>query len=238
MIILYVLKSVVVYPITILSTMISALSATILGFFDPYSRLSNASLRFWGRSVIWLAGAKIVVDGLENIDPTQPYVYLANHQSAYDIVALISVIPGTARFVAKIELFKIPLLSMGMRMSGMLPIDRGNSSEARKMLDKAIDTIKAGCSVIIFPEGTRYHTGKVNIFKKGGFMLALKGGIPIAPTVINGTQNIVRGPLKLIYGGTIKISFLPTVPTNILTADDRNTLVWQVHKEMSKKYLA
>jgi len=69
-------------------------------------------------------------------------------------------------------------------------------------------------------------------------MLALKGGIPIAPTVINGTQNIVRGPLKLIYGGTIKVSFLPTVPTNILTADDRNTLVWQVHKEMSKKYLA
>ncbi len=238
MIIWYIIKSLIVYPLTVLSTMISALSATILGFFDPYSRLSNASLRFWGRSVIWMAGAKIVVDGLENIDPTQPYVYLANHQSAYDIVALISVIPGTARFVAKMELFKIPLLAMGMRMSGMLPIDRGNSSEARKMLDKAIDTIKAGCSVIIFPEGTRFHTGKVNIFKKGGFMLALKGGIPIAPTVINGTQNIVRGPLRLIYGGTIKISFLPTVPTHTLTANDRNTLVWQVHKEMSKKYQA
>jgi len=238
MIVWLIIKSLLAYPLMVLMTIISSINAVILGLFNPYSKISNASLHFWGRSCLWLSGVKVQVEGLENIKADASYIFIANHQSIYDVLALIAVIPGTARFVAKKELFKIPLLSMGMRKSGMLPIDRGNSDEARKMLDKAIDTIKAGCSVIIFAEGTRINNGKINIFKKGGFMLALKGGIPIAPTVLIGTGGIIRGPLKLIHNHTIKIIFRPAVPTNMLTVKDRNTLVWQVHKEMTAVYEA
>lgn len=236
MILWLIIKSIFAYPLMVLVTIISSINAIILGFFNPYSGISNASLHFWGRSCLWLSGVKVKVEGLEHLKEDESYIFIANHQSIYDVLALIAVIPGTARFVAKKELFRIPLLAMGMRKSGMLPIDRGNSEEARKMLDKAIDTIKAGCSVIIFAEGTRINNGKINVFKKGGFMLALKGGIPIAPTVLIGTGDIIRGPLKLIHNHTIKIIFRQIVPTDSLTVKDRNSLVWQVHKEMTAVY--
>lgn len=233
-----ILKSLFVYPLIILMTMIASANAAIFGLFNPYSKISDASLRCWGRSVLWISCVKVKVEGLENLQRDQSYIYLANHQSAFDIVALIGYIPGTARFVAKKELFRIPLLAMGMRMSGTLPIDRGNSEEARMMLDKAIQTIKAKCSIIIFAEGTRINNGKINVFKKGGFMLALKGGIPIVPSVIIGTGDIIRGRLKLIHNQTIKIIFCPVVPTDTLSINDRNSLVWQVQKEMSTVYNA
>jgi 1-acyl-sn-glycerol-3-phosphate acyltransferase len=212
------------YPGILIATICASLFSAFFGFFDPYSKSTTASLRTWGRSLLWLCGTKINIKGLNNIDPEKAYVFAANHMGALDIPALIFAIPQTARFIAKKELFRIPILSMGMRNSGMLKVDRGNSEEARKTLEEAIKTIKGGCSVIIFPEGTRSKTGQIQNFKKGGFYLALNGKIPIIPTVISGTQYTVSEKSKLLKRGTIKIKFLPAV--NIENSENGQISKW------------
>jgi len=123
-----------------------------------------------------------------------------------------------------------------MRNSGMLKIDRGNSEEARKTLKIAIETIKNGCSVVIFPEGTRSKNGEIQNFKKGGFILALNGKIPIIPTVISGTQYVVCKKSKLIKRGTVKIKFLPAIDTNNADYEQRHKLVQFVRESVVAEF--
>ena len=212
------------YPGILLATIIASLSTAFFGFFNPYSKFTTGALRIWGKALLWLCGCKLIIEGLENIDPDKTYVFAANHLGALDIPAMIFAVPRTARFIAKKELFQIPVLAMGMRNSGMLKIDRGNSDEAIKTLEEAIGTIKDGCSVIVFPEGTRSKNGLVQNFKKGAFILALNGKIPVIPTVISGTQYVVPEKNKLIHRGTVKIKFLPAVNTNASEFEQRNKL--------------
>ncbi|KAA3617119.1 MAG: 1-acyl-sn-glycerol-3-phosphate acyltransferase [Calditrichaeota bacterium] len=223
------IHSILAYPAILISTILASLAAAFFGFFNPHSNLTTSAIRLWGRSLLWLSGSKLIIEGLENIEPDKAYVFAANHLGALDIPGVIFAIPQTARFIAKKELFRIPLFSMGMRNSGMLKIDRGNSEEARKTLDEAIGTIKNGCSVVIFPEGTRSKSGQIQNFKKGAFILALNGRIPIIPTVIMGTQHSVSKN-NLIKSGSIKIKFLPAIDTTNADYEQRNKLV-QIVKE-------
>lgn len=232
MIILQFIHTVIVYIIVLIDTIIFSTLAIISGFFNPYSKFSDWVIRTWAKVILWVSGVKMIVDGLENIDPHKPYIFAANHIGAFDILTTVIAIPQTARFIAKAELFKIPLLAQGMRMTGMLEIDRKNSEKARKTLDKAIATIKDGCSVIIFPEGTRSRTNEIQPFKKGGFILAINGKISIIPTVINGTQYIFPKGSKILRSGTAKIKFLKEINADNFSYDNRNALVDYTRTQM------
>ncbi len=223
------------YPGILIFTICASAAAAFFGFFGPYSKLTSGSLRMWGRSLLWVTGNKRIIEGLENIDPDKAYIFAANHVGALDIPAVIFAVPQTARFIAKKELYRIPLFSMGMRNSGMLKVDRGNSEDARKTLIKAIDTIKDGCSVLIFPEGTRSKTGQIQNFKKGAFLLALNGKIPIIPTVISGSQYTMT-PNKCIKRGTIKIKFLSAIDTNNTDYEKSNKLVQLVREKVVAEF--
>ncbi len=234
--IVQIIHTIIAYPCILISTIIASISAAVLGFFNPFSKISTGSLRLWGHSLLWLTGIKLVVEGLENLEPGKAYVFAANHLGALDIPAMLYAIPSTARFIAKKELFKIPIFSRGMRNSGMLKIDRGNSEEAKKTLEEAIKTIKDGCSVIVFAEGTRSRTGQIQNFKKGAFILALNGKIPIIPTVICGTQYVVPKKDKLIKRGTVKIKFLKPVETEHTEFEQRNNLVRAVRESVVSEF--
>ena len=235
MIIIRLIHTVVVLFVAFLSTMLHSTLSLIFGYLiGPYSTLSNENIRIWAKTILGISGARVEVEGLENIKNDNAYIFISNHLSAYDIVSTIAFIPGAARFIAKKELFKIPLFAQGMKSAGMIPIDRGNSAEARKSLDDAIKTIKEGCSVIIFAEGTRSKNGEIQNFKKGGFVLAINGEIPIIPTVICGSQYIRPG--KFIHPGKIKIKFLEAVSTTGITLEKRDQLIKDVRNIIIRNY--
>lgn len=221
-----------------LVTFFCSVAAIISGLINPYSRFTNGIIRFWAGSLLKISGIRLEIYGLENIKPGQPYVFMGNHQSTFDIMTCLSVIPGTARFLAKQELFRIPIFAQGMRAVGMIPVDRGNREKARKSLEKAVDEINNGVSVIIFPEGTRTRDGNIQAFKKGGFVLALKGGIPIMPMVLSGAREVMQKKDLRLHKGRIRIDFLEPVSTANLTYEDRNSLVEQIRTLIINHYNA
>ncbi len=217
-------------------TFIYSVLAIISGLISPYSERTNAVVRGWAGLVLKIAGIKLDVHGLEHLQPGQPYIFMSNHQSTFDIMSCLATIPGTARFIAKQELFRVPVFAQGMRAVGMIPIDRGNSKKARASLDKAIVEIKQGVSVIIFPEGTRSKDGRIQPFKKGGFVLALKGGIPIVPMVISGAMQIMRKKSMFLDKGTIRLEFLPPVDTTQYDYNQRNQLLETIRAQIMERY--
>lgn len=206
------------------------------GLISPYSERTNHIVRSWARALLKISAIQVRVKGIEKIDPKQSYLFMSNHQSTFDIMTCLSVIPGTARFLAKQELFRIPVFAQGMRAVGMIPIDRGNSTKARKSLDKAVEEIKKGVSVIIFPEGTRTKDGNIQPFKKGGFVLAIKGGIPIAPMVLTGAREIMQKKDLHLHKGTIQIEFLDPVPTENFKYEQRQELIKTIRDRIVRHY--
>ena len=235
-IIFYTIHTAIIYIVVFIDSVIFSILSIITGIFNPYSNATNWNIKSWARVILWISGIKLTVEGLENVDPQKSYIFAMNHISLYDIPAAFVAIPQTGRFIAKKELFKIPLLSTAMRLAGILKIDRGNSAEARKTLEKAIQTIQKGCSVIIFPEGTRSKTNEIQAFKKGGFIMAIQGSIAILPTIISGTQYIVPKGSGLVKIGHIRIKFMPEVDTKDYSYEQRNKLLHKVRDIIVKEF--
>ncbi len=155
----------------------------------------------WARGILKACGIKVHVSGLENVDPATPRIYMSNHQSYFDILGLLAVIPVDFKFIMKQELMKIPLLGPTMRAAGYIGIAREDPRKAVASLNEAVKRIRAGASVMILPEGTRSPDGRLQEFKKGGFTLALKAGCDIVPVTIQGSHRIVpKGSLNIRKG--------------------------------------
>ncbi len=218
------------------STGIGSVLAVIGGLFNPYSGFVNGVIRNWAKSIIKASGIKVEVEGLDRFDHHKAYIVISNHQGNFDILVLAQYLPLTARFVAKKELFRIPLFAQGMKLAGMIAIDRGNSSKARAALQRTFDVLKSGVSVIIFPEGTRSRDDSIHRFKKGGFILALETGIPILPVSISGSRHIMEKKSIRLRKGRIKVVFdKPIEPTNY-TFEERNKLVKKVRDVIIKNF--
>jgi 1-acyl-sn-glycerol-3-phosphate acyltransferase len=159
----------------------------VLGARDK-RRLLNLG-RIWSRIVFrsnpfW----RMRITGLANLDPAQPYVVVANHQSFGDILVSIH-LPLRMRFVAKRVLFLVPFWGWQIWLLGHLPIRRGDRASGGRLLVRAEETLRLGQSVLFFPEGTRSTTGEVGPFKSGAFRLAARAGVPVLPVAIAGTGN-------------------------------------------------
>ena len=127
-----------------------------------YSRLTVHLMR-------WICGIKVEVEGLENIESHVPRIYMTNHQSYFDIFALLAYLPVDFKFITKQELMRIPLFGFSMRRAGYIGIEREDPRKAVHSINEATEKIKGGASVVIFPEGTRSLDGRVQPFEKGGF---------------------------------------------------------------------
>jgi len=146
----------------------------------------------WSRDILDAAGTPVIAEGLENIPRDQPVMYACNHSSMFDIWALFATLPGSVRFVAKQELFKIPLLGGAMRAVGHIPIDRAARKKAFEAYGEAARTIQQGTSsILVFPEGTRSRTGELLPFKNAPFGLAIAAQVPIVPVYIHHTFEIL-----------------------------------------------
>lgn len=200
----------------------------------PFSLISpdymHNSARIWGRVALWLAGVRLEVEGREYLPPAgEPVIFVGNHQGNFDILSYFVGLPLQFRWMAKEELFRVPLFGLAMRRSGYIAIDRSDRRKAMKSMGLAAERIRGGTSVAIFPEGTRSGDGRLQEFKKGGFLIALKAQVPLVPLAINGSWKIMpKGALRF-QPGTIRLRILPRIETAGLTSKDSHTLMAQVH---------
>ncbi|MBI4517831.1 MAG: 1-acyl-sn-glycerol-3-phosphate acyltransferase [Deltaproteobacteria bacterium] len=173
------------------------------------------------RNLTRLCGVRVKVRGLQHL-AGGPYMFTPNHQSHFDIAALLGYLPGNNRFAAKQEMFNEPILGLVLRTMGMIPIDRNNPLEAIDRLNRLnLDRF----STIIFPEGTRSRDGNLLPFKKGPFVAAIHLGIPVVPVVCKGTQAIMpKGGYLSIVPGEAELVVLEPIPTAGMTYEDRDRL--------------
>jgi 1-acyl-sn-glycerol-3-phosphate acyltransferase len=183
------------------------------------------SRKMWGPGLLWLAGAKLRVSGVSNLDPETNYIYFSNHQSHYDIPSLCAALPSPLYFIAKRELLKIPVFGWGMYSIGMVFVDRSNPERARASMAKAAVAIKKGKSILAFPEGTRSKDGKLQPFKKGVFHVAKSGNIPMVPVAIMGSSQVLPhtgklapGEIHVEIGQPINAAFVASASLNELAA--------------------
>jgi 1-acyl-sn-glycerol-3-phosphate acyltransferase len=228
-----IIRSSFYYAVLIISTVLFGSAAIITAFVTRNSNWAHLIGRSWGSVNLWAAGVKVRLKGLENLAPRQAYVFLSNHQGWFDIFTLLGKLPVQFRWLAKEELFKIPILGPAMRAAGYVPIDRGDRRKAVESLNVAATRVQSGTSVVIFPEGTRSPDGVLQEFKKGGFILAIKSQQLIAPITISGSHCVLpkRGDWK-IQPGVIEVTIGKPISTMGLTIRDNDALMHTVRESI------
>jgi 1-acyl-sn-glycerol-3-phosphate acyltransferase len=162
----------------------------------------NASL--WGWSILRVgAGIRVAVSERAPLDPSQPYVFVCNHQNSLDILALAAALPYPFGFLAKIELNKVPFLGLAMRNSATVFIDRSDPRASVESLRQAGERIRAGTSVLVFSEGARSHGPQLQPLKKGAFMVAVEAGVPVVPVTILDAHRLLDEKRMVIRPGTL-----------------------------------
>jgi 1-acyl-sn-glycerol-3-phosphate acyltransferase len=213
----------------------SAFAITI-AFFSPGEHKVHKVASIWAKMMLTLANTKVRVIGGENIIWGRPYIYMANHQSDFDIFIVLAHIPGRFRWVAKKELFRIPLFGAAMRRAGYIEINRQHHERALKSLDEAAKKIREGTSVMTFPEGTRSKDGIIKPFKQGMFYLAIQSGVPIIPVSIIGSGDIMRKRSLRIYPGKITLFIDRPIAVSGYSIEDRHLLIEKVRNVIIGNY--
>lgn len=168
--------------------------------------------RQWARVALWASGSRAVAHGLEHVEPGKPFVLAANHVSWFDIFAIAVLLPVDFHFVAKKELERVPVFGRAWRVAGHISIDRSNRERAVQSLRRAGEQMRRERSVVvIFAEGTRSRSGRLLPFKKGAFVLAEQERIPVIPTVVTGSYDIMRPDTFIVRPATIHVYFEPPV---------------------------
>jgi 1-acyl-sn-glycerol-3-phosphate acyltransferase len=222
---LVILHSIVIIMWTFFGTILFGTLAILVSLVSRTGDGVHLVARVWGRSILWISGVKVHVHGLEHLEVGRSVIYMSNHQSNFDIPVFLSALPVQFRWLAKAELFKIPIFGRGMRGAGYISLDRSNRKSAMASLAKAAETIRDGSSVLIFPEGTRTEDGNLLPFKNGGFILAVDAGVPIVPMAVCGTfATLPRGKLRF-RRQPVHIVVRPPIDAAAYTRKTKNDLL-------------
>ena len=217
---------------TILITGITAILSLISIIFNPNGNLSFRITKLWSKSILLFCRVKIETQGIENISKDRIQIFASNHVSMFDIIALTSIIPVKFGWIAKKELFKIPIMGWHMKANNYISVDRSNTRDAVKSLSEAAEQVKNGKRVVIFPEGTRSEDGELQPFKKGLFHICAKTGVPVLPIYIEGTHNILKMHSLHIHPGKVKIIIGSEIHTTGHSRENIKTLMNDLKESM------
>jgi 1-acyl-sn-glycerol-3-phosphate acyltransferase len=218
----------------VIATIVAVAVIAVIAVFDKTSPKIERVIRGWSRVWLTTSGTRLEVEGQENIDPNRSYVVVANHLSALDIMACVLAVPLPIRFLAKKELFRIPVLAQGMRTVGIIEVDR----EARGAIHAEVnrqskELIALGRSLIIYAEGTRPRNGVMKPFKKGAFTMAIATQLPVLPLSLHGSYEAWPPGRHLIRGGLIRVVLDKAIETEGLSHSDTGDLRDQVREVIS-----
>jgi 1-acyl-sn-glycerol-3-phosphate acyltransferase len=185
----------------------------------------------WGKWNLWMCGVR-VIEHDEHIKHTAQHVFVANHLSAHDIFALMYKLKWI-KFVAKAELFRIPIFGNGMTAAGMIPIERANRKAAFASYSQATARIQEGASVAVYPEGTRGPAYPLRPFKKGPFVLAIQAQAPVVPVLIYGQLEIQPKGQFSVFPGDLHVHYLEPIPTTGMNYEDRAGLAKRAYDAMA-----
>ena len=191
----------------VIVTVVLGLATILLALLGVRQDKIQVVPRLWARLLLWATFSRVQKEGTANVEPGATYVFACNHQSMVDILVLLAKLPKNFRWIAKKELFAVPLFGRAMLSAGYIPIDRSDREAAYNSLQTAARRIATGASVVIFPEGTRTNDTTLLEFKVGGFGLAVESGRPVMPVAIVGAGKVMPKGSLLINPGKIRLIF-------------------------------
>ncbi len=199
----------------------------LAGLRDPLIAVGLWAMRVSRR----VLGIKVEVSGLDRIAPRTACVFMPNHMSFLDGPLVMTLIPGAARVILKESILRIPIVGMGMRFVGFVPVDRKGTEGGKRSIARAAALMRErGYSFLVFPEGTRSRDGKLHAFRRGGFFLALGSGAPIVPVTIAGTFELMPKGQWFARRGSISVAFHRPVPVAGFTAETMAGLMERVRE--------
>jgi 1-acyl-sn-glycerol-3-phosphate acyltransferase len=220
-------KWLIVIPLVGLSMAFFGTGAIIASYFSK-----SAACLFWGgnwaRFISSITPMLLFIKGRKNIDKTQSYVVVANHQSVYDMIAVFGHLRMDLRWVMKKQLRKVPFLGYSSYRVGNVFVDRSNHEQAVKSVNEAKKVVKDGISMMFFAEGTRSMTGRLQEFKKGAFIMAMDMGLPILPVTLDGTIRILPSTTWNLFPGRASMIIHEPIDTSGYTRDNIDELIAKV----------
>ena len=207
-------RTILTWTVGVIATIIGAFLVVVIALINDTSPWIERVIRGWSRAWLIASGTKLEIEGQENVDPSRSYVVVANHLSSLDIMACFLAVRLPIRYLAKKELFRVPILAQGMRAVGIIEVDRDARSAIHAEVNRqAKDLIAKKRSLIIYAEGTRPRNGLMRPFKKGAFTMAIAAGLPILPLSIRGSYEAFKPGQLWVRGGTIRVVVDPAIPT-------------------------
>lgn len=199
-------QCIVMAPLLVISTIITSFAVGIGCMLGGGRWWGFYPASYWGKFICWITMVKVTVTGKENIDPKKPYVFVANHQSAYDIFVAYGYLGHSFRWMMKKSLEKIPFVGWSCKRAGMVFVDNSSPAAIKETMAKARTQLQKDQSLIVFPEGSRSWNGKMIPFKKGAYLLAVQFGLPIVPITIDGAFDVMPRFKKLPKWGHVKLT--------------------------------
>ncbi len=230
------LRTLFVWSCIVIATLVLGVFAFVTYPFDRRGRVGHYYARLWGKIALLANRVKVRVEGLEHLNGKGPYIFMSNHQGYYDIFTLLSHLPYQFKWLAKKELFSVPILGWTMAAVGYIRIDRGGTRDTVRAMDEAAQKIQEGMSVVIFPEGSRSPDGSIQPFKKGGFTLAIKSKVPIVPIAISGSRDIMPKDKLTVTTGEIRMFVGHPIEIQHYSLKDRESLMRKVRETITEKF--
>lgn len=215
-------------------TLILGTPAVFLSFFFPGSDIVPWFGKLWTWLILKTAGARVSIEGMDHIDQGKTYIYISNHLSNIDVFVLVNKLPAKTRILAKRSLFYIPIFGWSLFLAGYISVKRENQPGLLKSFAKVAEKIRKGRSVLFFAEGQRSPDGKIQPFKKGAFLIALKAGVPIVPISISGSEKIMPPNTPIIKPGKVNVLIGRPIEVRDYSIRQIEELMNKTHQEISR----
>lgn len=218
----------VLIPLISVYTLVLGTLSLLSSLVDRDGDFGHRCARAWSWLILVTTGVDVRVAGLERLDPRQSYVFVANHQSIYDIPVIFASLPQQLRILAKDSLGRFPVLGWHLRRTGHVLVDRASPGTSRFRQVAAL--LRGGRSLIVFPEGTRSADGRVGRFKGGIFYLAIEAGSTLVPLTVSGSRHVMRKGRLRTCPGRVTVTVHPPIPTAGHSRDEAKTLAARVRE--------
>lgn len=229
-------RTIFVWFCVVIATLVLGVFAFITYPFDRKGKVGHYYARLWGKTALLANGVKVKIEGMEHLNGKGPYIFMSNHQSYYDVFALLGHLPYQFKWLVKKELFSIPFFGWTMAAVGYISVDRGGTRATVGAMNEAAQKIRDGMSVTVFPEGSRSPDGSIQPFKKGGFTLAIKSKVPIVPIAIDGSRDIMPKDKFTVTSGEIRMQMDRPIETENYSLKDREILMKRVRETICKNF--